>query len=148
MHPTFTEPADFVLSLYQSSKGKPSEPIPPFIMPGSGACTNGKALAQWLAAYQPEAVIGTAGEALQWLIQIGRAIPKNVSYADLYLSSPLPGEIAGTCEMHEAVASSAVDLVVEQLNANHAGTPMHPKAVLIEGIWIDGCSLPVKRDVA
>lgn len=43
--------------------------------------------------------------------------------------------VPGMDQCNEVIAASALDLVVAQLHQNERGIPLHPKTVLIDGVW-------------
>ena len=43
--------------------------------------------------------------------------------------------VAGMDQCNDVIAASALDLVVAQLHQNERGIPIHPKTVLIDGVW-------------
>ena len=116
--------------------------IPFFSMPKSGRSPQGVIL-KWMHAFRPDVVIGTSLQGLGWLQEAGFRVPADVAYVDLHLPTTECGAIAGTCEQPGVVASSAVDLVVEQIQNNASSPPAHPRAVLIEGVWVNGESAPL-----
>lgn len=96
----------------------------------------------WFDRMKPDAIIGTApNPALTWLGQIGLRAGRDYGYARLDIPTEQLGQIAGIRENHKAIAAALVDLLIEQLNANHYGLPEVPKLVEIEGGWVSGASV-------
>lgn len=98
-------------------------------------------LAEWLERYQPEVILGMSPIILNWLSELKISVPGDVAYVDLCLPTT-DGSCAGVFERPEVIAASAVDLLVEQIHHNERGVPKHPKSVAVEGVWIDGKTLP------
>jgi DNA-binding LacI/PurR family transcriptional regulator len=96
---------------------------------------------RWFAHHRPEALLCIGFHIQCWLEKMGFSIPQDVAIADLCLPDE-NGTTAGMYEMPRVIASTAVDLVVEQLHHNVFGIPQYPKAVLFEGKWMDGKTLP------
>jgi DNA-binding LacI/PurR family transcriptional regulator len=96
---------------------------------------------RWFVRHRPEAILCVGPRMPDWLVKMGCSIPQDVAIADLCLPDE-SGTTAGMFEMPRVVAASAVDLVVEQLHHNVFGPPQYPKAVLFEGKWVDGKTLP------
>ncbi len=103
---------------------------PPLLNAALGA----ESVGAWKARHRPDVVLSNEARIPDWL---GRA----TSFANL---DRHPGnlEMAGIDQMHELVGSSAVDLIVAQINRNERGVPVHPKDVLTEGRWVNGPSAP------
>ena len=100
---------------------------------------------KWYRKHRPEVIISGGPVVLGWMRELGISVPDEAALVDLSMPEPLP-EIAGMCERTAVIGACAVDLVVEQLNYNRLGVPEIPKAVVVEGVWVDGKSLPRRRE--
>jgi LacI family transcriptional regulator len=130
-------------SLFQQSL-KPNERVPFPQDPFLKTAIEPLKILRWFSKHRPEAILCVGPKLSQCLERAGWSIPRDVGIADLCLPDE-SGERAGMFEMPRAIAATAVDLVVEQINHNVIGSPAHPKAVLFEGRWIDGKSLSMRR---
>jgi DNA-binding LacI/PurR family transcriptional regulator len=93
--------------------------------------------ARWFERHQPDIVIGLHDEFVTWMTQCGRRVPRFAGFARL--SRPLEGaHPAGLHQFASAIGAAAVDLVADQVFSNERGIPGTPRALLIEGKWIDG----------
>lgn len=97
-------------------------------------------MVEWIEAHKPDLIFGMGLRTLQRLRELGYSIPGDFSYIGLEL--PMQQEtVSGIHSNHELVAEAAVDLVINQINANERGLPQFPKTVLIDGYWMEGQSL-------
>jgi LacI family transcriptional regulator len=96
----------------------------------------------WLDRNEPDSLLVYKAPVRAFLARRGRRVPDDLGLAYLYRTSDEMGDAAGIDGNLSAVGAAALDLVVEKLNANSAGTSDHPKEVLIKGTWHDGSSLP------
>lgn len=95
---------------------------------------------QWIEDNRPEVIFGMGANTHKRLIELGYRIPQDFSYIGLEL--PLPQNlISGINSNHSLVAEAAVDLVINQINANERGLAAYPKTVVIDGYWVDGVTL-------
>lgn len=101
-------------------------------------------LLAWLRRQQPEVVISTEPAVQSMLPRAVRRGTGPVGFAHMHLTSELAG-CTGIDQNNEQVGAAAVDLVVEQLQANTYGLPAVPKTVLIEGRWMPGTTAPGPR---
>ncbi len=102
---------------------------------------------QWYRRIQPDAILSIDGHALHFLRHNNVAVPDEVGYAVLDLQDESDG-CSGIDQNYKLIAAAAVDIVVEQLQNNESGIPTHPKAVLIEGDWVQGRTIAAKRKPA
>ena len=86
----------------------------------------------------------TASEMIQQRMKVDRPmtvisirVPEDVSLIHLAWDPQLKGW-AGVDRQNEMIGARALDLVVEQLNANERGIPEFPKMVLVGDRWVDG----------
>lgn len=129
--------------LFYQSQIPPGDRLPPLYNPtlDHDGHPDLPRLAKWIEQHQPEVIIGMSPQILEWLAELKISVPDDVAYVDLSLPST-NGSCAGIFEQPEVIAASAVDLLVEQIHHNQRGVPVHPKSVTIEGVWVDGKTLP------
>lgn len=113
---------------------------------------------KWMERWRPDAILFLQPIVLLWVRTLGLRVPEDVGLASLELSqerdlgnlfgSTREGDLtrrkraafSGIDQNHPAVGAAAVELVVEQLYANVRGAPTRAKTVLIDGLWVDGCT--------
>jgi LacI family transcriptional regulator len=98
------------------------------------------AFAEWIAAEKPDAIVSNDLFFLDWLRELGHAVPDDIAFALLSLDPDNPS-LAGIDQNAERVGAAAVDLIVEQIHRNEYGLPLCPKTVLVPGVWVDGATL-------
>ena len=94
----------------------------------------------WYRRVRPEVVICIQEEILEWLTEAGCQVPQTVSLAHLDLDAT-SGGWAGMRQDRMARGSSAVDVVVSQINHNEMGPPASQLAMLRESAWESGATL-------
>jgi LacI family transcriptional regulator len=101
----------------------------------------------WYMKFQPDAIICITDDIYTWLREKKVNVPNEVGLVALSILSSRH-ELSGINEQQELVGAAAVQLVVDQLMLNERGTPIHPKAVLIDGIWVQGTTIIKRRPIA
>ncbi len=130
--------AQWVGSYYASLIDFPRfEPIPPFL----AADLTCEGIVSWCGKHLPDVVLSNDRQVQAWLGEVAGQLERPIAFANLDRHPDHP-ETAGIDQMHELVGSSAVDLIVAQVNRNERGVPGYPKDVLTEGRWVDGPSAP------
>jgi LacI family transcriptional regulator len=104
-------------------------------------------LAQWLHQHEPEVVLSYAPFVVGRLQELGRRIPTDISYVDVFVKS-CDGSIAGIRQNCHRVGEVALETLGGLLAQNITGLPVVPSATLIEGTWVDGASLPCRSELA
>jgi DNA-binding LacI/PurR family transcriptional regulator len=99
---------------------------------------------RWLEAYKPDAICTTFTEMKQWLKEAGLKVPKDIAMAVLDIEND-DDEWSGVNQESEMVGAAAVDLLVQLLQRNELGAPVHPFGLTIEGNWRDGKTAPRKK---
>jgi LacI family transcriptional regulator len=102
------------------------------------------ALSEWLRAGEPDLILGFGAFVLPVLRRIGVRVPKHVAFVDVLLQDGA-GPIAGMRQNCARVGEMAVDVLAQHLTHNETGIPPVPVAVLVEGSWCDGPSMPTPR---
>jgi len=100
------------------------------------ACSE-KSFIHWYRRTRPEVILCHDTDPLRWLRQNSIRVPEDVSLIHLAWDPQLKGW-AGVDRQNEMIGARALDLVVEQLNANERGIPEFPKMVLVGDRWVDG----------
>jgi LacI family transcriptional regulator len=100
------------------------------------------ALARWMKAQKPDAILTTIPNVPVMLRELGFRIPKDVAVAGTAVDVPVD---AGIDQHSEAIGRIAVETLVAQINLNKRGEPSDPYRVLVESRWRDGKSCPRKR---
>ncbi|MCD8481434.1 MAG: hypothetical protein LR015_01380 [Verrucomicrobia bacterium] len=98
----------------------------------------------WIRKHRPDVILGMGPKTLDVLNRFGYQVPQDFSYVGLELPFR-DTNIAGIHCNHELVAEAAVDLVINQINANERGLAEFPKTVTIDGYWQDGSTMPGKE---
>jgi DNA-binding LacI/PurR family transcriptional regulator len=99
-------------------------------------------LAQWLKKYQPDAILTSLSLVPEMIRTLGFDIPNDIAVAGTTIYD-VPVD-AGLNQNPEAIGRIAVEMLVAQINRNERGVPEAPWRALVESIWQDGKSLPVK----
>lgn len=101
-------------------------------------------LARWLNKHQPDVLIGHDA-LVDRLRRAGVRIPQDVAFAHLSLPTQLsPRKFSGLNQNWHLAGAAAVDSVVAQIHRNERGLPENPKAVMVEGFWVEGDTTPGK----
>lgn len=119
--------------LFAQQRLPKSDRIQPLISP----TMDPRDFVKWLDKTTPQVVIGSHLEIKDWIRQAGWSIPRDIGF--VYLDWLEESDAcAGINQHYEVIAAAAVDLVVEQVQANERGIADHPKLVLIDGTWVAG----------
>jgi DNA-binding LacI/PurR family transcriptional regulator len=106
----------------------------PFVMPERQWTK--QHFARWLKANRPEVIFGFS-PILEWLHELGVAVPDEVGFAHLW-NPDESGEFAGIFHDPPAIGAAAVDFLVGMLHRNERGVPNAPQSLLLEAGWRDG----------
>jgi LacI family transcriptional regulator len=99
------------------------------------------AFRRWVDTARLEVVLGGYPAVEKFLRDGGVKVPEEVAFATLSWRANFAWQ-AGVRQRMEDLGAAAVDLVVAQLHRNERGVPPVAKAVLIEGEWMEGETLP------
>lgn len=97
-------------------------------------------LAKWYRQKKPDAILSSYPTTLTRLKKLGIKAPSDIGFATLSWW-PEYSSVAGISMPTESMGSSAVDIVVAQIQRNEYGVPDKPKTMLVEGNWVDGRTL-------
>jgi LacI family transcriptional regulator len=106
-----------------------------------------EALEAWLAEYRPEVLVSASAFVRPPLEELGWSIPRDIGFVDLCLEET-PGGAAGVRENCERVGELATEMLIAHLQQNNCGVPAVGTATVVEGLWVDGASLPSVRPAA
>jgi LacI family transcriptional regulator len=95
----------------------------------------------WFQRHTPEIVISKGSFVLPRLRELGRQIPRDVAFADVFLED-FSGRIAGVRQNHTTVGALAVEILAGQLQHNKYGVPEIPTTTYVDGTWFDGATCP------
>lgn len=95
---------------------------------------------KWFMHERPDAIICMGHQIHEWVERMGLRVPDEVGVVDLDVHES-HCSWSGIDMREEAVAAAGVDLIVQQLQCNDLGIPSAPKAILIEGQWVEGKTL-------
>ncbi len=93
----------------------------------------------WFKHFQPDAIIADYGYRYRTLVDAGLPMAK-VGFASLSWKKETTN-CSGIKQPFHALGASAVDLVSAQIIRNERGLPHAPKAILMEGEWVEGNTL-------
>jgi LacI family transcriptional regulator len=101
------------------------------------------ALDTWLKTHRPDAILTDVFEVRALLAELGCKVPKDVGLAAL---SVLDGNAdAGIDQNSREIGRAAVQLLISLINHNESGVPQICRELLVEGRWVNGSTLPVKK---
>ncbi len=135
---------------------RPRDRIPPHIFPGpvpveqwlnesrAPVVVEPKSFSAWLDRNQPEVVISKGSFVLPTLRKLGRRIPRDLAFVDVFLDD-FSGRTAGVRQNHETVGAMAVEILAGQLQQNKRGVPEIPTTTYVEGTWFDGATCPLRQ---
>jgi LacI family transcriptional regulator len=99
---------------------------------------------RWFLLHRPEVLIGSGTYLLPRLMEMKISVPKEVCFVDLFVDPTEDREIAGVHQNCHRVGELAVEMLAGQLHRNMFGLPQFPTSTLVEGVWCDGASLPMR----
>lgn len=128
-----------LLGSYLAEQQEQPEPsrLKPFLY--SDVLDKGK-VARWLEREKPDCVMTLGPEHLSIIKQLGYSVPRDIGVSTYGWVKDNP-EIAGVDERWEALASTALEMILELMTRNEFGIPTYPRFALIEGVWKDGQTL-------
>jgi LacI family transcriptional regulator len=90
----------------------------------------------WYLKWRPDVLLSLTGFERQWLNALRLQVPRDIGLA--CLSRPAGASMAGVDEKNEVIGASSVEWVASRIVRNEYGVPIHPKLILIEGVWMHG----------
>jgi LacI family transcriptional regulator len=120
-----------------------SERLPVFAMNDFPVAERKEALAAWLKANNPDAILTTLSEIQPMLESIGVRVPEDVALAgSTVLDIPID---AGIDQHPEEIGRVGLLMLNSIITDGARGIPNIFRQNLVEGSWVDGKSLPDKR---
>lgn len=117
--------------------------FPPLMVDIEDVDLNRKLLADWMKQYKPDAILTDNSLLLNLLNDLGYSVPEDVGLATMSMhDTPIN---SGIDQNPEEVGRAAIRTLVSLLNEHHFGIPPIRNAMHVEGQWIDGAMLPVRR---
>lgn len=101
-----------------------------------------KQLAAWMRKTRPDAIFTDCPHLRQLLEACGYRVPEDVALATTSVLDG--GASAGIDQNSREIGKAAVQLLISLINHNERGIPKVCREVLIEGVWVDGDTLPEK----
>ena len=101
-----------------------------------------KQVPEWCAKEKLDVVISDNLIVMHTLEDSGISIPDEVAFTTLNWEEDDP-HIAGINQRPENIGSAAMDILVGQIRRNERGIPEVPKTMMVEGVWVDGPSVPI-----
>jgi len=118
--------------------------IPPLLFQQTDNDENREKLAIWMKEYKPDAIITEIPALKDLLEQQGYQVPKDVALA---ATSVLDCAIdAGIDQKPAEVGRVAILLLLSLITDNERGIPPVRREIFITGNWVDGVSLPPRRN--
>ncbi len=99
---------------------------------------------RWLDKYKPEAVICFISRVYGWIRSSGRRVPEDVAVAGLSVYTHETPEFTGVLRPVDEIGSTGVDALIAAMNENEWGMPSLQRKLLLEPVWHEGTTLPVR----
>ncbi len=123
----------------------PNQPaIPPLELTVGPAAVAGQ-LSPWLAAHEPDAVIGPTGELLAHLHRAQSASASHLGFAALDRAGASDA-VAGVDSYHRLVGHLAVELLASRRRINQRGLPSETSVTFLPVSWYDGATAPAVHE--
>jgi LacI family transcriptional regulator len=117
--------------------------LPSLTLDDTDAAASRKRLSQWLREARPDAILSDVAALGTMLPRIGCRVPEDVGLAALSILDG--GASAGINQNPEEIGRVAVLLILSLMNDHALGVPSVFRQILIEGSWVDGNTLPIRR---
>lgn len=128
---------------YGQLKRSPNTRLPALVMSQDNRKQDRQLLTSWLKRNRPDAILTDVGELPDVLKTVGYRVPKDIGLAT---TSILDGNAdAGIDQNSEEIGRVAVQLLISLINHNECGIPNICREVLVEGRWVNGSTLPLRR---
>ena len=129
--------------------------IPIYFLPSNDRCvvsaTGGdepageaEPLATWFDEFRPDVILSSWDLVGALLDDLGITVSRDVGFADLFMNAA-DGRVAGVRPNSERVGEIATEMLVSQMQQNICGAPAIATTTLVEGVWSDGASLPLRK---
>jgi DNA-binding LacI/PurR family transcriptional regulator len=129
--------------LFSQMKWSPHTRLPALILKQERLEDDQQQLKSWLKTNRPDAILTDVSELRNLLASVNCQVPKNVGLAAL---SILDGNAdAGIDQNSEEIGRAAIQLLISLINHHEIGVPKICREVLVEGYWVDGQDLPMRK---
>lgn len=119
------------------------EPIPLLIFKTNDFDQKVSLLKQWLDEYQPDAILSCSGEVKDLLEKLKLRVPEDLAVA---VTSILDARFdTGIDQQSYEIGRVAVSKLAGLIHENETGLPKTIRRTAIEGVWVQGKSLPPKK---
>jgi LacI family transcriptional regulator len=129
---------------YLTALGDAARSVPPLILePGRPdekypRQAHRRHFADWVRRHRPDACLCINSYLLDWLTEMGVAIPGEMGFALLDLPEDLRGRVAGMDPRSRETGKKAIDVLVAQLHRGELGIPEIQTGTMIENQWVPG----------
>jgi len=119
--------------------------LPPFMIEEESEKLDREAFGHWLKKFKPDALICTEGRLREYLQERGYKVPDDIGVAAISL---LDGNFdSGVDQNSYEIGRVAMSTLAGLIHQNERGIPEHSRRVLVEGRWVDGKSLPPRKNI-
>jgi DNA-binding LacI/PurR family transcriptional regulator len=127
---------------YRQKEWPLEQQIPALKLPEAGGVREVAFLRAWLEQYRPDAILTDLRAVPTWLQKSGYRVPEDIGLAALSVLDS--GIDAGIDQNSAEIGRAAVQLLISLVNHNECGIPKICRELLVEGLWVDGKTLPAK----
>lgn len=120
------------------------ERIPPLNIADLDSCQYGKALLAWIRKHEIEAIFTDRSELIEVLSQLGIKVPDDVAVAVTSVRDAQAD--AGIDQRPEEIGRVGFVVLNSLINDGAVGIPKVFRQVLVTGSWVDGSTLPDRRE--
>jgi LacI family transcriptional regulator len=131
--------------MFSQTKWRPDLRLPTLVLSQERDGKDRRLLQNWLKTNKPDAILTDVRELRDLLTEVGWEVPKDVGLAALSILDA--NADAGVNQNSHEIGRAAVQLVISLMNHNEFGVPKICREVLVEGFWVDGTTLPYKKDI-
>lgn len=122
---------------------KNKDPIPLLIFRTDNFDEKVAHLKQWLDKYKPDAILNSSGELTDLLKHLNLRVPEDIAVA---VTSILDAQFDTGIDQHSyEIGKVAVSKLAGLIHENETGLPQTIRRTAIEGVWVQGKSLPPKN---
>ena len=100
----------------------------------------------WYEKNKPDAILTVEPRVVSAIKKLNLRIPEDVAVASTSVAD-IPVQ-AGINQNSEEIGRVAVETLISLINSNDRGKPTIPRRILVEGTWVEGASLPDRREVS
>jgi LacI family transcriptional regulator len=130
--------------LYHQMCSHELKPVPPLRLRQASREEDRRALAAWIKQFKPDAIFTDCSLTRALLEELGLKVPRDLGLAT---TSILDGNAdAGIYQESDEIGRAAVQQVISLIHHGDFGVPPICREVLVEGRWVDGATLPPRKD--